>query len=252
MSRITIRENSLLDFFDPQDDMFEILFRGIYPAWSALEKIPKIVDLIPCNSFQSQYKFSPLPERFKNAQGWCGEGTKFDDENVTIQGPVIIGANCKILSGAKIHDGCIIGHDCHIGGEVENSILFRTKAKHFSFIGHSIVIDSNVAGGVVFADLCSDEDFTQTDRTVQIHIDESRAIDSGLRKFGAIVSGSKVDACASLAPGTVISRGVLVDRNVPVYGFVKPFTRVQTPSLTVHHVPLRSAKRAHKINGGRR
>ena len=58
--------------------------------------------------------------------------------NVTIEGPVFIGANSKIKIGAKIYEGTSIGEMCKVGGEVEESIIHSYSNKqHDGFLGHA-------------------------------------------------------------------------------------------------------------------
>lgn len=67
-------------------------------------------------------------------------------ENVTvmhqsvIMGPVFIGDNSTVKSGAKIYPECTIGPWCKVGGEVENSIFQGYSNKqHDGFMGHSFI-----------------------------------------------------------------------------------------------------------------
>jgi len=58
--------------------------------------------------------------------------------NASIIGPVSIGKNSRIKTGAKILEGTAIGDVCKVGGEVEGTIIGSYSNKqHDGFIGHS-------------------------------------------------------------------------------------------------------------------
>jgi len=58
--------------------------------------------------------------------------------NTVIVGPVSVGKNSIVNSGAKILEGTSIGDVCKIGGEVDSAIFGNyTNKQHDGFIGHS-------------------------------------------------------------------------------------------------------------------
>jgi len=73
-------------------------------------------------------------------------GPVFIDRNVVIQphvfiqGPVYIGPNVMIKTGAQIYSGSSIAEGCKIGGEVNNSIILPWSNKaHSGYLGSSYV-----------------------------------------------------------------------------------------------------------------
>ncbi|GJQ57833.1 MAG: glucose-1-phosphate thymidylyltransferase [Candidatus Scalindua sp.] len=125
------------------------------------------------------------------------------EKNVTIHGKVVIGKNSKILSGSYIEgnivigDNCKIGPNCYLRGntsigsnchigqsvEIKNSIIMdRAKVPHLSYIGDSVIGEnSNLGAGTITANLRHDNKNVQS-------IVKHRVVDTGLRKFGAIVA----------------------------------------------------------------
>ncbi|MFA5134741.1 MAG: putative sugar nucleotidyl transferase [Patescibacteria group bacterium] len=60
--------------------------------------------------------------------------------NVIIRGPVYIGKNCTINSGAKILPGTTIGESSKVGGEIAETIIHGFSNKqHDGFLGHSYI-----------------------------------------------------------------------------------------------------------------
>ena len=74
---------------------------------------------------------------------------------VTIEGPVCVGAGSSLKAGAKIYSGTTLGEVCKIGGEVENSIFLNfTNKQHDGFIGHSYLGSwINLGAGTTNSDL---------------------------------------------------------------------------------------------------
>ena len=60
------------------------------------------------------------------------------EPHVFIQGPVWIGAETKVKSGARIYGGTSIGYNCRAAGEINSSIIHSYSNKaHEGFLGHS-------------------------------------------------------------------------------------------------------------------
>lgn len=119
--------------------------------------------------------------------------------NSVIEGPVFIGKQSKVKSGAYIYENVSIGHTCKIGGEIEESIFMPYSNKqHSGFIGHSY-LGSWVNLG---ADTnCSDLKNNYSKVTVKIN---NEPIDTGLQFVGLIMGDhSKTGINTMLNTGTV-------------------------------------------------
>ncbi len=158
-------------------------------------------------------------------------------ENVHIEGKVIIKKNSVIKSGtyiegpAFIDEGAIIGPNCYIrkytyigkearignGCEVKNSIIGdEVHAAHLSYIGDTIISPKcNLGAGTITANLRLDK------KTIPVVV-KGKKEDSNRRKLGAII-GEEVETGigALIMPGikigsnSWIGAGAIVKEDVP-------------------------------------
>lgn len=187
------------DLFDLSETAHTALFEGCEHAWDALKKIKEYV----------KDNVNPELNNVCDGTAWIGEdvfigkGTRIDD-GVMIKGPAIIGENCEIRHGAYIRENAIIGDNCVIGNssEIKNSLLFNgCQVPHFNYVGDSILgHKAHLGAGVVLSNLK-----VVAGNVIIKH--DGQEIDTGLRKFGAMI-GDQVDiGCNSvLNPGSVIGR----------------------------------------------
>jgi len=160
------------------------------------------------------------------------------EDNVVLKGPVAIGKNTVIRSGAYIVGPVIIGEDCevgpncyirpstaiadgcHIGAavEVKNSIIMKgTKIPHHNYVGDSVIGEGcNLGAGTKIANLRLDK--------ANIRI---AGIDSGRRKLGAIV-GDHVETGinVSINVGSVIGNNTFIGPGAVVNGVVMPDSKI--------------------------
>ncbi len=140
-----------------------------------------------------------------------GAGTVVE-HGAMILGPAIIGKNCKIRHNAYIRENCVIGDNCIIGNasEVKHSILLNNCAiPHFNYVGDSILgYKSHLGAGAVLSNI------KLMPENVWVEMD-GQHIDTGLRKFGALVGdGTDIGCNAVLNPGSIIGRGAFIYPNV--------------------------------------
>ena len=126
-----------------------------------------------------------------------------------ITGPTIIGKNCEIRHGAYIRGNVLVGDNCIIGHatEIKSSIMLNgAKAGHFAYIGDSILGNNvNLGAGTKLANL------KVVTGNVYIKMN-GKSMDSGLRKFGAILGDHTEIGCNS-----VTSPGTLIGKNSTIY-----------------------------------
>lgn len=125
-----------------------------------------------------------------------------------VKGPTLITANTDVRQGAYIRGKCIIGKECVVGHttEMKSSILLDgAKAGHFAYIGDSILGNStNLGAGTKLANL------KIRGSSVVIRVGDSK-IDTGLRKFGAIIGDRVEIGCNTVTnPGTLLAKDAMV------------------------------------------
>ena len=131
---------------------------------------------------------------------------------------VIIGAGTEIRHGAFIRENALVGEGAVVGNstELKNSGLFdEVQVPHYNYIGDSILgYKSHMGAGAITSNVKSDK--TLVSVTLQ-----NERVETGLRKFGAILGDHVEIGCNSvLNPGSVVGYGASVYPLSFVRGFV--------------------------------
>ncbi len=158
-------------------------------------------------------------------------------------GPVHIGADTTVRSGAYIEGPvyigpeCTIGPNCYIrpctvllrknrignGAEVKNSIIMEcSNVPHPIYVGDSVIgADCNLGGGTMVGNL------RLRGGTVEVRTLEGLPVDTGLEKLGVIMGdGVKVGMNCSIDPGTIIGEKSLIGPGKFVHGTFPPNSSV--------------------------
>ena len=118
--------------------------------------------------------------------------------------PCIIGAGTEVRHGAFIRGSALVGEDCVVGNSVElkNVILFdKVQVPHYNYVGDSILgYKAHMGAGSVTSNV-------KSDRTLVTVKGNGESIETGLKKFGAMLGDHVEVGCNSvLNPGSVIGR----------------------------------------------
>ncbi len=195
--------------FDLKQCFASSIFDNLNYPWEVLPKIKPFI-----------LEFSKtLPNDFERIDEfvWVGKGTIIES-SVLIKGPAIIGHNCELRHSAFIRENVIIGNNVIVGNstELKNSILFNNaQTPHFNYVGDSVLgYKAHIGAGVVLSNLKSDGTM------VKIKLGDEY-IETGLRKFGAIIGDNSEIGCNSvLNPGTIIGKGSIVYPLTSVRGYI--------------------------------
>lgn len=137
----------------------------------------------------------------------------------SLNGPAIIGEGTEIRQGAFIRGSALIGKGCVVGNstEIKNAILFDSvQVPHYNYVGDSILgYRAHLGAGAVTSNVKSDRS------PVRVRC-EGEKIETGLRKFGAMIGdGAEIGCNSVLNPGTIIGRNSIVYPLSSVRGTVK-------------------------------
>jgi NDP-sugar pyrophosphorylase family protein len=194
------------DLFDLSQTRHAALFDGCEYAWEALKKLKAYIDAKVRPSSPNHDK----ARVFIGPNVFIGEGTVIED-GVMIKGPAIIGRNCEIRHNAYIREHVIIGDHCVLGNscEFKHSLLFNySVVPHFSYVGDSILgYKAHLGAGVKISNV------KLIPGNVMVFQDGA-PIDTGLRKFGALLGDNTDIGCNTvLNPGSIIGRGSVIYPN---------------------------------------
>ncbi len=118
--------------------------------------------------------------------------------------PCIIGARTEVRHCAFIRGSALVGEDCVVGNSVElkNVILFdHVQTPHYNYVGDSILgYFSHMGAGSITSNV-------KSDKQLVVVKDGSEKIETGIKKFGAMLGDHVEVGCNSVCnPGTVIGR----------------------------------------------
>jgi NDP-sugar pyrophosphorylase family protein len=190
------------DLFDLTQTEHAALFDGCQYAWEALKKIEPYLASVPKQNPPPRFPGATIGDRVV-----IGEGTVVEP-GAMIKGPAIIGRNCQIRHNAYIRESVILGDGCVVGNasELKNAFLFNgVQVPHYNYVGDSILgHKAHLGAGVI----CSNLKSLPGNVTVVV---PGTIMDTGLRKFGALVGdGAEVGCNSVLNPGSILGRGAIV------------------------------------------
>ncbi|MDA9923808.1 UDP-N-acetylglucosamine diphosphorylase [bacterium] len=183
------------------------LFSEDEPAWAAIGRIEDYLDKLLKLVDGTLTHGSIHPSANVGTRVYVAADA-IVEANAVIQGPAWIGSGSVVRSGAYLRNNVIIGNHCVLGNssEFKNCLLFDDcEVPHFNYVGDSILgYKAHLGAGVI----CSN---VRLDRTsVKLRHDE-KEIDSGLRKFGAIIGDRTEVGCNTvLNPGTILGRDCIL------------------------------------------
>lgn len=205
---------SISNLFDLEYTLAKPLLENFTYPWEVLPLIREFI-------LGLGETLSPEEYERRDDDVWIAKSAKLYP-NIYIAGPTIIGPETEVRPGAFIRGSALIGAGCVVGNstEIKNAILFDgAQAPHYNYIGDSILgYKAHTGAGAITSNLKQDHS------GVTIRTDNGR-IETGLRKFGAILGDHAEIGCGSvLNPGTVIGRHARVYPLSMVRGFVPGFS----------------------------
>ena len=182
------------ELFTFSETIASSIFEGTTYPW---EVLPKISDFIL--SLGATLPAEEYEKRGENV--WIAKSATVAP-TAFINGPAIIGKNAEIRHCAFIRGNAIVGEGAVVGNstELKNVVLFnKVQVPHYNYVGDSILgCKSHMGAGSITSNVKSDK------KLVVVKGEEGQ-IETGLKKFGAMLGDEVEVGCGSvLNPGTVI------------------------------------------------
>lgn len=197
------------DLFDFAGTFMEREFENAEQPWDILGRIKAFLE----EHLKPEIRGTVHPTAVIEPDVFLDEGVTVEP-GAFIQGPTWIGKGSEVRQGAYIRGKTVVGADCIVGHatEVKNAVfLDGAKAGHFAYVGDSILGKGvNLGAGTKLANFKLDAG------NVILH-DSERHIDTGLRKFGALLGDNVQTGCNSVtSPGCVIGPECWIYANTTV------------------------------------
>lgn len=191
-----MEECKIKNLYNLEETIAKPLLEGLTYPWEAL---PKISDFI----IELGNKLDPEIYELKGKDIWIAKSANVF-LTAYIKGPAIIGENAEIRHCAFIRGNAIIGNNAVVGNstELKNVILFNNvQVPHYNYVGDSILgYKSHMGAGSITSNV-------KSDKKPVIVKNGKEQIETGLKKFGAMVGDNVEVGCGSiLNPGSVIGK----------------------------------------------
>ncbi len=191
-----MNECKISNLYNLDETIAKKIFNGCEYPW---EVLPKIKDfIIELGQTLSSEEYNKIGENIWIAKSATVAPTAY------INGPTIIGKDAEIRHCAFIRGNAIVGEGCVVGNstELKNVILFnKVQVPHYNYVGDSILgYRSHMGAGSITSNV-------KSDKKLVVVKDGTEKIETGLKKFGAMLGDNVEVGCGSvLNPGTVIGK----------------------------------------------
>lgn len=191
-----MEQAKISNLYDLEQTIAKDLLKGLAYPWEALSKISTFIQTL-----------GPTldPEKFeqRGEDIWVAKSARIAP-TAFLNGPLIIDEEAEVRHCAFIRGSAIVGKGAVIGNstELKNAVIFNSvQVPHYNYVGDSVLgHKSHMGAGSITSNVKSDKTLV----TVKDGEDE---IETGLKKFGAMLGDFVEVGCNSvLNPGTVIGR----------------------------------------------
>ena len=184
------------DLFDLEKTIAAPLFAGKTYPWEVLDGIKEFI---------LQLGETLSPEEFDHPEEgvWIAKDARVF-ASAYIGSPCIIDHGAEVRQCAFIRGSAIVGKNAVVGNstELKNVVLFdNVQVPHYNYVGDSILgYKSHMGAGSLTSNV-------KSDKTLVVVKNGDEQIETGLKKFGAMLGEFVEVGCNSvLNPGTVIGR----------------------------------------------
>ncbi|MCR5837686.1 MAG: UDP-N-acetylglucosamine pyrophosphorylase [Lachnospiraceae bacterium] len=187
---------TIKDLYDLNETIASKLFEGKTYPWEVLADIGDFI--LKLGPTLPKEKFDQIADDI-----WVAKSVTIA-KTATLNGPLIIDEDTEVRPGAFIRGKAIVGKNCVVGNstELKNVVLFNTvQVPHYNYVGDSVLgTHSHMGAGSITSNV-------KSDKTLVVVKNGEEKIETGLKKFGAMLGDYVEVGCNSvLNPGTVIGR----------------------------------------------
>ena len=191
-----MEECRIENLYNLEQTIAKDIFEGVTYPWEVLPKIEEFIISLGKTLDKNEYE-----EKGENI--WIAKSAKVAP-TAYIAGPAIIGKNAEIRHCAFIRGKAIVGEGAVVGNstELKNVILFnKVQVPHYNYVGDSILgYKSHMGAGSITSNV-------KSDKKLVIVKNGNEQIETGLKKFGAMLGDEVEVGCGSvLNPGTVVGK----------------------------------------------
>lgn len=189
-----MKELTIGELYNLDETIAKDIFKGVTYPWEVLPKIGAFI--LELGADLSEDEYDKVGENV-----WIAKSAKVAP-SAFIHGPAIIGKDAEIRHCAFIRGNAIVGEGAVVGNstELKNVVLFnKVQVPHYNYVGDSVLgYKSHMGAGSITSNVKSDKTL------VTVKTPEG-VIETGLKKFGAMLGDEVEVGCGSiLNPGTVI------------------------------------------------
>lgn len=205
MEALTVKELYTLDETIAKD-----IFEGVTYPWEVLPKIGEFIVKLGNTLPEDEYEK-------KGENIWIAKSAKVAP-SAYINGPAIIGKDAEIRHCAFIRGNALVGEGAVVWNstELKNVVLFnKVQVPHYNYVGDSVLgFKSHMGAGSITSNV-------KSDKTLATVSTPEGKIETGLKKFGAMLGDNVEVGCGSvLNPGTVVGRNTNIYPLSMVRGYV--------------------------------
>lgn len=191
-----MEECKIKNLYNLEETIARKIFEGVEYPWEILPKIGNFI--VELGNSLNKDEYDKIGEDV-----WIAKSAQVAP-TAYIKGPTIVGKNAEIRHCAFIRGNAIVGEGAVVGNstELKNVILFnKVQVPHYNYVGDSILgYKAHMGAGSITSNV-------KSDKKLVIVKGEKEQIETGLKKFGAMIGDEVEVGCGSvLNPGTVIGR----------------------------------------------
>ena len=191
-----MEECKVENLYNLDETIAKDIFEGVTYPWEVLPKLEEFIINLGKTLSKDEYEQ-------KGENIWIAKSAKVAPTSY-IAGPTIICKDAEVRHCAFIRGKVIVGEGAVVGNstELKNVILFnKVQVPHYNYVGDSILgYKSHMGAGSITSNV-------KSDKKLVIVKNGKEQIETGLKKFGAMLGDEVEVGCGSvLNPGTVIGK----------------------------------------------